>query len=117
MNIPHVNDLTALVDGPPGPSVSMYLHSQPGVSDPRQGQLRLKNLLTEAEGRLTDRGLRTPDARALLAPAERARTDPDFWRQGGRGLALFLNAGGLKAFQVPFPWPQELLVVNDQFHV
>jgi hypothetical protein len=117
MNIPHINDLTALLEGPRAPSVSMYLNAQPGFADPRQGQLRIKNMVTEAEQRLTDLGLRTPDARALLGPAERARTSPDFWHQGGRGLALFLNAGGMKSFQLPVPFQQEQVLVGDRFHL
>jgi len=73
-------------------------------------------LLNEAETQLVDRGLRRPQAEAILAATRAVPEENGAWRQGGRGLALFLA----QDFQRAFHFSRELepaVFVDDRFHL
>lgn len=55
--------------------VSIYLPTHRAGPDTQQDPIRFKNLLREAEERLSTFGLRSPEARGLLEPAQRLLTD------------------------------------------
>jgi len=82
----------------------------------RQHRIRLKNLLGEAEKRLSAAGLRRPEIIAMLEPAQRVLRDGLFWSHQGDGLAVYLAPGLSHLFRLPLEVP-ELVVVSDRFHV
>ncbi len=82
----------------------------------RQHRIRLKNLLGEAEQRLSAAGLRRPEIIAMLEPAQRVLRDGVFWSHQGDGLAVYLTPGLSHLFRLPLEVP-ELVVVSDRFHV
>ncbi|HVR99204.1 MAG TPA: hypothetical protein VMW27_21470 [Thermoanaerobaculia bacterium] len=98
-----------------GPCVSIF---QPTVrvGDTQQNSIRFKNLLRTAAERLSDRGLRNPEADQLLDPARRLIDDYSFWEHQSEGLALFLSRDMFKTYQLPLSF-DELAVVEDRFHV
>lgn len=99
-----------------GPCVSFHVPTSPTGRERLAGRIRLKNLSTEAEQRLIERGMRPTEARDLLKPATDLVADEHFWEQPLVGFALFVAPG--------FSWhcrldhaPQEHVEVGDSFHV
>jgi hypothetical protein len=54
-------------------------------------RIQLKNLLTEAEERLAEYGLRGPEAEELRKPAEALLDEREFWQQASPGLAIYIT--------------------------
>jgi Bacterial archaeo-eukaryotic release factor family 7 len=109
-------ELNRLIEPPPGPSVSLYLPTHRLGPEIQQDPIRLKNLLREAERRLLDSGLRSPEAAELLRPAWRLQSDGLFWRHQREGLAIFLSTEIAVHYRLPLGF-EELVVVADRFHV
>jgi release factor family 3 len=98
--------------------VSIFLPTRRAglVSEMEEGRIQLKDLLHDAETRLTAAGLRKTETRELLAPARQLAERSQFWRHQSEGLALFLAHGFLRYFQVPRKF-QVLAVVDDRFDI
>ena len=116
MDLLRPSDVRALLEEGSGPHVSLYMPAHRAGPETRQDPIRLKNLLGEAEERLGEIGLRGPDAREILDPAQELLEDRDFWEHQGDGLAVFLAADSGRAFRLPLPF-EELVVAGDRFHV
>lgn len=71
--------------------VSLYVPTAVVGPATRQNPIRLKNAVAEAEDRLADRGLRSPDADAILRPARALVEAHAFWTRQGPGLAVFAD--------------------------
>ncbi|WP_282779639.1 hypothetical protein [Nocardia sp. CC201C] len=95
------SDLSQLIEATPDRGVSIYLPTHRGGRETRQDPIRLRDLIDEAREKLVEAGMRAVDADALLAPAAALRDDDDFWQHQSDGLALFLDAGGLRIYRVP----------------
>jgi hypothetical protein len=99
------------------PAVSIFMPTHhAGAAEIRQDPIRLNNLLNEAETRLTGRGLRRPDAEALLASAVALIDDPEFWQHRSEGLALYLARGFMRAIDLPYQ-PEERLTIGPSFRL
>lgn len=96
--------------------VSIYLPTHRVNPDAQQDPIRLKNLLGEAEKRLTANGLRSAEARRLLAPAEGLLARHNFAQPGSAGLAVFLAPGVFEHHWLPF-MVDELLHIGQRFHL
>lgn len=116
MDLLRPRDLRELVEAPPGPSVSIYMPSHRAGPETRQDPIRLKNMLGRAEERLLGEGLRRPDAREILDPAQALLEDDEFWQHQGDGLALFLSKDHGRVFRLPLAF-DETLVTADRYHV
>jgi Bacterial archaeo-eukaryotic release factor family 7 len=120
MDIVTREDLNELVERQAGPCLSIYQPTHRVGPDTRtyaqQDPIRFKNLLREAEQRLTASGLRSREAEDLLEPARRLLDDPVFWQYQSDGLAVFLATGTVRTFRVPLRF-DELVVVAPSFHV
>jgi hypothetical protein len=99
-----------------GPCVSIYLPTHRIPTEIEQDRLRLKNLLGKAEESLMELGLRSPEAKAILQPAETLLLKTPFWKGLQDGLAIFLAPGISQFFSVPLRVP-ELMVVGERFHL
>ncbi len=97
------------------PAVSIYIPTQ-RTGDIEQNQIRLKNMLREAEKQLLEYGLRTPDAESLLEPAQQLLPDLPFWRYQADGLAIFISPDIFRQYRLPRTF-RELAVVAERFHV
>jgi hypothetical protein len=97
-----------------GVSILMPTHRAGG--EIRQDPIRLKNLLNEAENRLTARGLRRPDADAMLAPAVELLDSAEFWHHRTEGLALYIAKDFLRTIDLPYQ-PEERLTVGSSFRL
>jgi hypothetical protein len=100
----------------PGPRVSVYLPTHRAGRDIRQDPIRLKNLLRQAEDGLRAKGMPAADSAALLAPATALLDRGAFWEHQLDGLALFLDADGMREFRCPRHF-DAFCYVHDHFHV
>jgi hypothetical protein len=82
----------------------------------QQDPIRLKNLIRQAEERLSAAGIRQPDASEVLRPARELIEEEAFWRHQSEGLALFLRVGWSRRYRLPHSF-DEMVVVSDRFHV
>jgi hypothetical protein len=96
--------------------VSIYLPTHKGGPETQQGAIRLKNLLKQAEELLIQRGLRSPEAKTMLQPAQDLVQDGLFWSYQNDGLAIFISKDNAEIHPLPFSFP-ELVVVGDRFHL
>jgi hypothetical protein len=96
--------------------VSILMPTHRAGAEIRQDPIRLKNLLNEAENRLTARGLRRDDADAILEPAVALLDSADFWQHRSEGLALYLAKGFMRAIDLPYQ-PEERLTVGPAFRL
>lgn len=96
--------------------VSLYLGlAQVGQETPADG-IRMRNLVRDAVETLVARGMRKPDAEALLSPAADIAAAPLKWQAGGSGIALFLSEDGARRYRLPTTF-EDLVIVNDRFHI
>jgi hypothetical protein len=81
-----------------------------------EDKIRWKNLVREAEERLTACGQRTPRLEDLLRPARALLEDVPFWLNASAGLAAFLSPEMFRTYRLPLRL-YEQAAVADHFHV
>jgi len=96
--------------------ISLYMPTHRHGRDTEQDPIRFKNLLSEAEERLQSKGLRSPDVREMLAPAQRLLQTPNFWWHQSDGLAVFIASDTFHTYRLPLPFT-ELVVISDRLHL
>jgi hypothetical protein len=99
-----------------GAHISMFMPTYHVGRETRQNRIRLKNLIKDAEKQLIELGYRTPDAQALLQPAEALLGPTDFWQYAGDGLAIYFSKDTARQYSLPLRLRKKL-VVSDRFHV
>jgi hypothetical protein len=107
-------ELNDLLEHEKEPCVSILLPTHRNGRDTEQDPIRLKNLLREAENQLTNRGVRSTDAREMLAEAVDLLNDANFWRHQSDGLAMFFSPGFQRRFRLPVTL-EEAVHVNRRF--
>jgi hypothetical protein len=108
--------LKGLIEPKPGPCVSLYLPTHRVPSEIQKDRILLKNLLKQAQESLLALGLRSPEVRELLQPAEKLLPETPFWKGQQDGLSLFLSPDTFHSYILPLEVP-ELVVVSDRFHL
>ena len=96
--------------------VSIYMPTHRTGREAQQDPIRLKNLLGEAEKRLSDEGVGRRDVQKMLEPASKLLRDSHFWQHQSDGLAIFLSSNRVLRYRLPLNF-QELVVVDDHFHI
>ena len=115
MDIMTMNELKVLMDRHPGWCLSLYMPTHRAGRDTEQDPIRFSNLLRQAEERLLAKGMRSPEVRELLRPAQELAGEPGFWRHQSDGLAVFLASDVFRSYRVPLPL-EELVVIANRFH-
>lgn len=110
------NKLNQLLEMSGQALISLYMPTHRVGREMQQDPIRFKNLLSEAEDRLSERGFRRPEIEAMLQPAHRLQTDIEFWQHLSDGLALFIGAKFMKYFRLPINFEQ-LLIIAERFHL
>jgi hypothetical protein len=95
-----------------GLCVSLYMPTHRAGPETRQDRIRLKNLLPQAQERLIQGGLRSPNARSMLAPAQKLMDDSAFWRHQSDGLAILLSEQKPYIHRLPVRFEEGLFVSN-----
>lgn len=96
--------------------VSLYLPTARAGRETLQGPIHLKNLLTQAEKELSERGLRWNEIEAILGPAKALLDDDHIWVYTSDGLAMFLSPGVAEGFRLPVGF-EEKCAVGTRFHI
>ncbi len=110
------NDLQELAELRDGVSISIYMPTHRVGNESQQDPIRLKNLLSQAGDQLASQGMRSPEIRDFLSPAEALLDRNEFWRYQSDGLALFLGQDIFLTYRLPVKF-DDLLVVSNRFHI
>jgi hypothetical protein len=113
LTLAHLRELLACEADP---SVSLFMPTTPGGQGTAKDIIRLKNLLTEAEGLLIERGLRSVEARQMLAPIAELEKSREFWIGSQTGLAIFLSSEMTRMFRLQTEF-EPSVVVSDRFRI
>lgn len=116
MSLLSTSELRTLMERRESPCVSVFLPSHRVGPETQQDRIRFKNLLKVAEEKLIRNGLRAPQAKDLLQPAQALIQDNLFWSHQSDGLAVFFSSGGYLQYNLPIRF-EELVVVSDRFHL
>jgi len=110
-----LDEVKGLIQKGEGPHVSIFMptHHKGGLD--QQDPIRLKNLFRTAEEKLVAMKMRAPDARALLAQAEKLLTDNLFWRNQSDGLALFIESSKYSFYRLPIEFKEQVEVGETYF--
>ena len=107
-------DLNSLLDQRATPCVSVYMSTRRGGAE---GDLvRWKDALHDAERRLTVCGVRSSDARDMLAGARDLLGNPQFWKGSSDGLSMLLADGSMRTYRLPLELPNQV-AVGPRFHI
>jgi hypothetical protein len=110
------SELVDLMENPGDRCVSIYMPTQKAGAETQQNAIRLKNLLKEAEEKLSEAGMRSVEAREMLKPAEDLLQREEFWQHQEDGLALFIAPGSFKTYRLSREF-EELVMVAENFYV
>lgn len=107
------DDFKMLVKKQRGLCISIFMPTHRTTTEIQQDQIRLKNLLREAERAIavTDSNLGN-----VLEPAQNFLQESEFWWYQSDGLALFLSPEAFFYYRLPISF-EELIVVTDRFHL
>jgi hypothetical protein len=95
--------------------VSIYMPTHPVGREGMQDVPRLKNLVSAAEKRLVEGGMRGVAARHILRPILELQQQLR-WTQRGRGLAIFRSDEVFEGYNLPNEF-EEQLNIGRRFHV
>lgn len=109
------NELKNLIEHSEKPCVSIYMPTVKLGSETQQNPIRFKNMMTDAEAKLEEMGIRVSDAKEWLKPVLDLDAQ-DFWEHQELGLAIFASPNMFRYFRVPLEF-EELVVVSDRFHL
>ncbi|MBI4633519.1 MAG: hypothetical protein HY742_06490 [Deltaproteobacteria bacterium] len=116
MNALSKDELKNLIKNQKGFCVSLFMPTHRSGAETQQNQIRLKNLLREAEEKLVAGGMRPQEAKALLEQAQGLSGNIPFWRKQSDGLALFLSPEMFGFYCLPATF-EKLVVVSNRFHL
>ncbi len=116
MDILKHEDIKKLIETTDKWCVSFYMPTHKTGREQQQDPIRLKNLVTQAEEKLMEYGMRLPEAKDLLRHAENLLSDADFWQHQSHGLAIFLSADTAKIYRLPARF-ETLMVIARHFHI
>jgi hypothetical protein len=116
MSLLSVNEIRILIEKSLGLCISIFMPTHRAGEQIRQDPIRLKNLIREAQSRLTDTGLTSKETKELLKPVRELLRDDFFWQHQSDGLAIFSSAGLFRCYRLPLSF-DELVVVTHRFHI
>ncbi len=116
MNLLTREDLTILMEKQDDTCISIYMPTYRAGSETRQGRIRLKNLVKEAEQRLIGTGMRSSEVKQLLEPVLGLVLENQFWLQQRDGLAIFLAADMFYYYYLPVK-VDEFVQIGSRFHL
>lgn len=116
MDLITMAELRALLSPQPGWHVSMFMPTHRAGQATEQDPIRFKNLLRQVEERLQAQGLRSPEVRSLLKPAQRLLEDPIFWHHQSDGLAIFFTSQEFHSYRLPISFEEQVMIA-DRFYL
>ena len=92
------------------PCVSIYLPTHVAGKDGQQDEIRLKNLLNQAESQLAGHWMGTVAARDFVKTAREIPSDHEFWLGRSQGLAVFLSENMCEPIRLPISFTESAFV-------
>lgn len=114
MDILSTEELRELVEKRSPHSLSLFMPAHKTGSGMMQDPIRLKNLLKQAENKLSEQGLR--HTKEFLEPIQSKLQDQGFWQHMSDGLAIFRSPDMTRFYRIPVSF-EELVTVNERFHI
>jgi hypothetical protein len=109
-------NLRELLVEPEGKAVSIFIPTHRMGREIQGDPIRLKNLLSQAEDRLIEAGMRRSDALEMLDPAQQLVSDKSYWQKQSDGLAIYLARNDFKYYRLPIEF-KSLLVISGRYHI
>ncbi|SHI51584.1 hypothetical protein SAMN02745751_00453 [Dethiosulfatibacter aminovorans DSM 17477] len=116
MNQLRKDDVLKLIKTKTDPCISIYLPTEKAGKDILKGRILLKNLLKEAEKKLSLLNISESDTKNILNEAYDLIEDLIFWQNSNEGLALFISGNTFKYFKMPVKF-QEKVHVSKEFNI
>ncbi len=116
MTLLSVDELKALVGKSQGWCVSIYMPISKQGAEIQQNPIRFKNLIREAEAKLSERGIEKKEIKTLLQPVEVEIDREDFWQNQSNLLVIFVASDFFRYYSFPLDFG-ELVVVQPNFHL
>lgn len=116
MDIINREQIKKLATWDEGYCVSMFIPTVKHGNGTEQNHIRFKNVLREADKRLTERHMRPSDRTRFLSPAQEYLNEDEMWEHQSDGLAVFLAQGVFETWRVPLAL-EELVVDGKRFHI
>jgi hypothetical protein len=91
------------------PCISIFMPTHKKGSDVVQDPIRYKNLIRQAEEKLTDQ-----QCEEILKPAQELINDSLFWKERDNALAVFVSKGIFRYYRIPVEC-DESVHINDRF--
>jgi hypothetical protein len=95
--------------------VSIYMPTHKVGTD-QQDSILFKKLITGAEEKLLEYGVRRPEVQRGMRYVQNLLLDSDFWRHQSDGLAIFVAPNLSQIFRLPAQF-EELSVIGKKFHL
>lgn len=99
-----------------GPLLSVYLPTALKIEEREKNEIRLKNLLREAEQQLEALGISSTDAGTFTQAVRDASLEREMWQEHGAGFAIFAGADFVRHVALPYP-VREQVVAGPRFHL
>jgi hypothetical protein len=111
-----LNDIKSIIRRDGGIHISIFMPTHHRGGENQQDPIRLRNLMRQAEEKLIARGLRSTEARSLVASSEQLLTDNLFWRQQSDGLALFIEPEKFMYYRIPM-YIREEVEIGERYYI
>ncbi|MCA8989068.1 MAG: hypothetical protein KDA78_15590 [Planctomycetaceae bacterium] len=103
-------DIEKLAQHREPPVVTIHLPTCLAGREKQQNPIRFRKQIEALEETLQSCWMSPKEVKKFVKPCWNLLEDSDFWREGSRGLAVFLDSQGMQVFQLPFE-------VNEFMHV
>lgn len=110
------NTILGLIEKAKNPSLSIYLPTHTKGEQVQQDPIRFKNLLSQAEEKLSQQEVDQNTIDRLLEEPRKLLDQPLFWQHSDKGLAVFISEDTFQYFRVPLDF-KERVQVEDHFLV
>ncbi len=114
MNAINAKELKNLLRLPGKPCLSFYVPTQRGGAE--KDPIMFKNLVGEAGEKLLAAGMAEEAVKKMLRPAHYLLKDPDFWKNGSEGLAVFLTSEEHRWYRLRKPFGPSV-TIGERFNV
>lgn len=111
-----LDDLKDLISDNEERLISIYLPTFKMGSEVNKSRIQLKNLLKEAENKLTNNGMNKRDAENYLEPAIKLLDETLFWQNQEESLALFISEKKFIYYKLPIS-VQAVVVVSNIYYI
>lgn len=95
-------------------AVSIFMACHPEGTEVKEDRIRFKNLITEAEQQLKNKGVHEETIDQMLKEPRSFLSSSRFWKDQSKGLAFFITEDEMRYYRLPRAF-EERIYVNDHF--